>query len=68
MMILTTTKGWTTKTFLMSTFNTFCIPESFNTNISHQLFDYIITFVISQHYDLNSKGDFVLKTGFKRSF
>ena len=22
-----------------------CIPESFNTNISHQLFDYIITFV-----------------------
>ena len=27
----------------------FCIPESFNTNISHQLFDYKITFVNSQH-------------------
>ena len=27
----------------------FCIPESFNTNISHQLFDYTITFVNSQH-------------------
>ena len=25
-------------------FNIFCIPESFNTNNSHQLFDYIITF------------------------
>ena len=27
----------------------FCIPESFNTNISHQLFDYTITFVNPQH-------------------
>ena len=27
----------------------FCIPESFNTNISHQLFEYTITFVNSQH-------------------
>jgi hypothetical protein len=27
----------------------FFIPESFNTNISHQLFDYTITFVNSQH-------------------
>jgi hypothetical protein len=27
----------------------FYIPESFNTNISHQLFEYIITFVNSQH-------------------
>ena len=26
------------------TFNFLCIPESFNTNISHQLFDYTITF------------------------
>ena len=44
----------------------FCIPESFNTNISHQLFDYIKTFVKSQQ--LNKKVDFVLKTGFERSF
>ena len=29
--------------------NKFCIPESFNVNISHKLFDYIITFVILQH-------------------
>ena len=27
----------------------FCIPESFNTNISHQVFYYTITFVNSQH-------------------
>ena len=26
--------------------DTFCIPESFNMNISHQLFDHKITFVI----------------------
>jgi hypothetical protein len=37
----------------------FCIPESFNTNISHQLFDYTITFV-----NTNSNGDFVLKNQF----
>ena len=24
-------------------FNAFCIPESFNKNISHQLFDYTMT-------------------------
>ena len=41
-----------------------CIPENFNTNISHQLFDYTITFVNSQHWNTNSKGDFVLKTRF----
>ena len=45
-------------------FKTFCIPESFNTNISHQLFDYTITFVNTQHYNTNSKGDFVLKNRF----
>ena len=28
--------------------NTLSIPESFNANISHQLFDYTITFVNSQ--------------------
>ena len=30
-----------------------CIPESFNMNISHQLFDHTTTFV-----NTNSKGDF----------
>ena len=41
------------------------IPESFNSNkISHQLFDYRITFVNSQHQKTNSKGDFVLKNRF----
>ena len=34
----------------------------------HQLFDYKITYVISQHDNTNSKSDFVLKTSFKRSF
>ena len=43
----------------------FCIPESFNTNISHQLFGYTVTFVNQQHQDTNSKGDFVLKNRFK---
>ena len=47
--------------------NEFCIPESINTKIS-QLFDYKITFVYSQHKNSNSKGDFVLKNGLKRSF
>ena len=28
--------------------NKFCIPESFNTKISHQFFDYTITFVNPQ--------------------
>ena len=37
----------------------FCIPESFNTNILHQLFDYKITFLNSQ------KGNFVLKNWLK---
>ena len=31
------------------TYKNICIPESFNTNILHQLFDYTITFVNSQH-------------------
>ena len=42
-----------------------CIPESFNTNISHQLFVYKITYVNSQHKNTNSKGDFVLKNQFE---
>ena len=36
-----------------------CLPESFHTNISHQLFYYKITFVNSQRENTNSKGDFV---------
>ena len=42
------------------------IPESFNMKISHQLFDYIITFVNSQHLNTNSKDDLESKVGFKR--
>ena len=38
-------------------------PESFKKNISDQLIDYKITFVNSQHE--NSKGTFLIKTGFK---
>ena len=38
-----------------------CKPESFNTNISQQLFDYKITFVNSQLKNTNWKDDFVLK-------
>ena len=48
--------------------NTIDLPESFNTNISHQLFDYTIIFLNSQNKNTNSKGDFVHKTGFKLSF
>ena len=40
-----------------------CIPESFNTNISHQLFEYKITLVIPQHKNAKFKGDFYSKTG-----
>ena len=39
----------------------FCIQESFNTNISHQFFDYKITFVDSKCENTNSKDDIVLK-------
>ena len=42
----------------------FCIPESFNTNISQQLFDHKITFINSQDEHTDSKGDFVLKPRF----
>ena len=38
-------------------------------NIPHKvLIDYKISFVNSQHEKANSKGDYVLKIGFKRSF
>ena len=41
----------------------FCILESFNNNILHQLLYYKIIFVNSQLENANSKGEFVLKTG-----
>ena len=41
------------------TFHIF-LQESYNTNISRQLFDYKKTL---QHEITNSKGDFVLKSG-----
>jgi len=41
------------------------IPESFNMIISHQLFDYKITFGNSQRENTISKGDFVLKKQFE---
>ena len=47
----------------------FCLPESFNTNISHQLFDYKITFVNSQHESSQiPKVILCSKTRFKRLF
>ena len=42
-----------------------CIPEGFNTNIIHWLFEYTITFVNSQCENANSKGDIVLKKRFQ---
>ena len=43
-----------------------CMPESFNTNISHQLFNYKINNLCeSQPENIKSKGDFVLKKWFK---
>ena len=44
------------------------IQESFNTNISHQFFDYKIAKFNSQHENTNSKCGFILKTGLKRLF
>ena len=41
------------------------MPESFNTNISHQFFDLKKTFVNSQKENTNSKGEFVHKTWFQ---
>ena len=38
-----------------------CMPESFNTNILHQLFKCKLDFVKSKYKNTNSKGDFVLK-------
>ena len=36
-----------------SEYNDLCIPESFNNNISHKLFDYTISIVNSQMYTKN---------------
>jgi hypothetical protein len=52
--------------FPLTLCNMYCIPESF-TYISHQLFDYKITFVNSQHKNTNSKDDFELKNLFETS-
>ena len=41
-----------------------CLPESFNINISHQLFDYKITFANSQHKTL-IRCNFVHKNWFE---
>ena len=46
--------------------NIFCIPESFNIKILHQLLDYWITFVNSKNENTNSRGNLVLKNRFKR--
>ena len=40
-------------------------PKSFNAYISHQLFEYKITFVNSQHENTTLKGDFVHKNQFE---
>ena len=45
-----------------------CVPESFNTNISHELFDYTITFLNSHRLNTNLKSTIVNKTGFNRPF
>ena len=50
---------------MISKHNNFGMPESFVTNISHQLYHCEITFVNSQHENTNSKGDLYSKTGFK---
>ena len=44
--------------------NVFVYIEGLKTNISHQLFDYKITFLNTQPKYTNSKGDFVLKNLF----
>ena len=44
--------------------NYVCIPESYNQNILHQLFNYKITFWNSQLENTNSKDDFEHKNWF----
>ena len=52
------------KYFLVKT-KIFCIPESFNTNISHQVFDYLITFVNSSSRTPIQKVILFSKTSFR---
>ena len=47
---------------------TFCVPERFNTNISHPFFDYKLTIINSHYKNTNSKGDFYTKNDLKRFF
>ena len=47
--------GSSTIYIYVHTYNPFCNQESFNTNISHQLFDYKITFGNSQHWNTKFK-------------
>ena len=49
-----------------SWWNNHYIPESFNTDISHKLFDYKIICVISLRENINSKVDIVFKNLFER--
>ena len=46
------------KSTLFDYTNIQCKPKIFHVNISHQLFDYKITFENSQQENTNSKGDF----------
>ena len=55
----------TKKMFMMASLKLLWKPESFNINISHQLFDYKITSVNSQRENPNSKGGYVLKKPFE---
>ena len=45
----------------------FYIPESYNTNITHQILDYKINILRSQRKNTNSKVDLSSKTGFNSS-
>ena len=47
-------------------FKSICIPESFNTNILHQRFDYKITYVNSQLEKTNSEVILYSKTDLKK--
>ena len=46
----------------------FVYQKALKQTFFHQLFNYTITFENPQHYNTNSKGDFVLEIGFKHSF
>ena len=48
--------------------NLFCLSETFNTNISHQIFYYKIAFVNLQYENTKSKDNFELRTGLNTRF